>query len=156
LPAGWSKGCRIKGKTMRATTAALAVVLLASAGTAPARDREPIPSEMAFSPDLAGQWRDETDWGTVTLRPTADGLGFEGTYSGTYGKDVGRLSLSFSQRSGAFEGTWSEGTYRFGRLSVRLARSRTLVQGSYSADARCEHQPGVPARKDFELKRVGK
>jgi hypothetical protein len=141
---------------MRATTAALAVVLLASAGAAPARDREPIPSEMAFLPDLGGQWQDQTDWGTVTLRPTADGRGYEGTYSGTYGKDVGRLSLSFRRRLGDFEGTWSEGTYRFGRLSVRLAGSGTLAKGSYSADAQCEHQPGLPARKDFELKRVVK
>jgi hypothetical protein len=141
---------------MRATAASLAVVLLVSSGGAPARDREPIPSEMAFLPDLGGQWQDETDWGKVTLRPTADGRGFEGTYSGTYGKDVGRLCLSFRRRSGDFEGTWSEGTYRFGRMSVRLARSRTLLKGSYSADAKCEHQPGLPAGKDFELKRVAK
>jgi hypothetical protein len=102
---------------MHPATAVLAVVMLATVGVASARDRESIPSDMAFLPDLSGCW-EEAGWGAVTLHLSADGRGYEGIHTGTYGKDVGRLSLSFSRRSGAFEGSWSEGTYRFGRVSV--------------------------------------
>jgi hypothetical protein len=140
---------------MRATTAAFALVMLVSVGAASARDREPIPSDMAFLPELSGRWQD-AEWGIVTLRLSADGRGYEGTYTATHGKDVGRLSLSFSQRSGVFEGTWSEGKYRFGGLSVRVAGSRTLARGSYSGDAKCEIQPGFPASQAFEWKKDAK
>src|SRR5689334_11425688 len=108
---------------MRPSAVALALVVLTSVGSAPARDCEPIPSVMVFLPDLSGRW-EQPDWGVVTLRLSDDGRRYEGTYSATFGKDVGRLSLSFSQKSGTFEGTWSEGKYRFGRLTVRVAGSR--------------------------------
>ena len=140
---------------MRLSTASLAVVMLASAGTTSARDHQPLPSDMVFLPDLGGRW-EEPDWGVVTLRLSDDGRGYEGTYTATFGKDVGRLSLSFSERSGAFEGTWSEGKFRFGRLTVRVAGSRRLAKGSYSADAKCEYAPGVPAAHAFEWKRGAK
>jgi hypothetical protein len=140
---------------MRRTTAALALIILVSVGAASANDREPISSEMAFLPDLAGRW-EEPNWGVVTLRLSDDGRGYEGTYSSTFGKDVGRLSVSFSRRSGVFEGTWSEGTYRFGRLALRVAESRRLAKGSYSADAKCEYAPGVPASYAFEWKKGAK
>ena len=140
---------------MRLSTASLAVVMLASAATTSARDHQPLPSDMVFLPDLGGRW-EEPDWGVVTLRLSDDGRGYEGTYTATFGMDVGRLSLSFSQRSGAFEGTWSEGKFRFGRLTVRVAGSRLLAKGSYSADAKCEYAPGVPAAHAFEWKRAAK
>jgi hypothetical protein len=146
---------RIRRRTMRTTAATLAVVLLASVGTATARDREPVPSEMAFLPDISGRWEDAL-WGTVTLRLTDDGRAFEGTYSLTFGKDVGRLFLSYSPRSELFEGTWSEGTYRFGRVSVRLAGSRAVAKGSYSADPRCEFEPGAPASAEFQWNKARK
>jgi hypothetical protein len=110
---------------------------------------------MTFLPDLVGRW-ENPDWGVVTLRRSDDGRGYEGTYTATFGKDVGRLSLSYSQRSGAFEGTWSEGKYRFGRLTLRAAGCRRTARGSYSADAKCEYAPGVPASHAFEWKKAGK
>jgi hypothetical protein len=110
---------------------------------------------MTFLPDLAGRWED-SGWGVVTLRLSDDGRSYEGTYTGTYGKDVGRLSLSFSRQSGAFEGTWSEGKYRFGRLTLRVAGSRQIAKGSYSADAKCEYDPGRPASLAFEWKKSAK
>jgi hypothetical protein len=137
---------------MRAAAAALALLVLAFAGALPARPPERPASDMVFVPDLGGGW-EGAGWGTVALRPTADGRGYEGTYDGTYGKDVGRLSLSFSPRSGAFEGTWSEGKYRFGRLSVKVGRTGKSAAGHYNGDAKCEFEPGLPVRQEFVWKR---
>ncbi len=92
----------------------LSAVLLAAL-ISPAAPAEP-PVDLTVAPDLSGTWEGK-GWGTVTLRRT-DG-GYEGTYTDTYGKDTGRISLRWSRRSGGFEGAWSEGKYRFGRLSVR-------------------------------------
>jgi hypothetical protein len=138
---------------MRTATAALALLLLAFAEALPARPPERPSSDIVFVPDLGGRW-EEPNWGTVTLRPTADGRGYEGTYSFTFGKDVGRLSLSYNPRSGAFEGKWNEGTYRFGRVSVKVGRGGKSASGNYNADAKCEYAPGEPARYDFVWKRA--
>jgi hypothetical protein len=96
-------------------------------------------------PDLSGTW-ESTEWGTVILAHSGDA--FEGTYTATHSKDIGRVRLWFSSRSGTFEGIWWEGRYRFGRLSIR-APSGNVAQGSYSADQACEHRPGFPAAQAF-------
>jgi hypothetical protein len=103
-------------------------------------------------PDLSGGWSG-ADWGVVTLRRA--GEGFEGTYTGTYGKDVGRIRLWFSSRSGTFEGVWSEGRYRFGRVSVRMSSGKS-AEGSYNADAKCEYNPGSPAALAFQWARAAR
>lgn len=138
---------------MRATTAALTLIVLAYTGASVARPPERIPSDMVFVPGLGGSW-EEPNWGTVILRPTANARGYEGTYSSTFGKDVGRLSVSYNPRSRTFEGTWNEGKYRFGRVSVRVGQSGKSAGGSYNADAKCEFAPGEPARYEFTWKKV--
>jgi RNA polymerase sigma factor (sigma-70 family) len=92
--------------------------------------------------DLAGAWQGD-DWGTVVLRPAKDG-GFEGTYSDTFGKDVGRIAVRWSTASRRYEGTWSEGTYRFGRIALDTPKDGA-ISGAYTTDPKCEHQPGVPS-----------
>jgi hypothetical protein len=87
------------------------------------------PISPATAPDLTGTWS-ESDWGSVTLRRSAAGDTFTGTYTGTYGKAVGRLTLWYSRDSGRFEGTWSEGQYRFGRITVRMANDRRSMTGT--------------------------
>lgn len=96
----------------------------------------------AALPDLAGTWQGD-DWGTVVLRP-AKGGGFEGTYSDTFGKDTGRMAVRWSAASRRYEGTWSEGTYRFGRIALDAPKAGA-ISGAYTTDPKCEHQPGVPS-----------
>jgi hypothetical protein len=100
-------------------------------------------------PDLSGTWQ-SPEWGTVILARSGDE--FEGTYTATHSRDIGRVRLWFS-RSGAFEGVWWEGRYRFGPLSLRTPSSK-VAQGSYSADQACEIRPGFPAAQEFQWTRV--
>ncbi len=104
-------------------------------------------------PDLSGTWRGRPGWGTVILEPR-DGGGFEGTYSDTYGRDVGRIELSWDARRGKFKGLWSEGAYRFGELTVEPRPDGTF-RGEYSADPGCEHDPGRPASEEFRWVKPG-
>ena len=106
--------------SLRRAAAAAAVLILLTAGSTAAQTAGP-------SADLSGVWQDG-DWGTVKLAPAGKGV-YEGTYSGTYGKDVGRIRVTWSAASKRFEGTWSEGTYRFGRLSLRLADDGKFIRG---------------------------
>jgi hypothetical protein len=132
-----------------------ALLLVAPAGALSLADSGAARPDAAVMPDLSGRWEGR-GWGAVTLR-RAPGGGYEGTYTDTYGKGVGRLRLWFSPRSGAFEGTWGEGRYRYGRLSVRVAGGAGAAgpySGSYSADAACEYDPGSPAAEAFRWARV--
>jgi RNA polymerase sigma factor (sigma-70 family) len=99
-------------------------------------------------PDLTGVWHDD-DWGTVKLTAAGKGV-YEGTYSGTFGKDVGKIRVVWSADSKQFEGTWSEGTYRFGRLSLRLGDGGKSIRGAYSCDPKCEYKPGIPSLADLQ------
>lgn len=109
---------------------------------APPRPEPELNRPGAALPDLAGTWQGD-DWGTVVLRPAKDG-GFEGTYSDTFGKDVGRIAVRWSPASRRYEGTWSEGTYRFGRIALDAPKGGA-ISGAYATDPKCEHQPGVPS-----------
>ena len=93
-------------------------------------------------PDLAGTWQGD-DWGKVVLRRAQDG-GFEGTYSSTFGKAEGRIAVRWAAASRRYEGTWSEGTYRFGRIALDAPKDGA-ISGAYTTDPKCEHQPGVPS-----------
>jgi hypothetical protein len=98
-------------------------------------------------PDLSGR-RHGAGWGIVELERTHDG-GYDGTYSSTYGQAEGRIRLDWSPRTGRYEGTWSEGTFRFGKVSVWVTRDGA-ARGVYSADSNCEFQPGVPVHQEFQ------
>ena len=90
------------------------------------------PLSMAFAPDLTGTWRDDGDWGNVVLRRSGEGA-FEGTYSSTYGRDVGRIRISWQPGSRRYAGTWGEATYRFGRLSFCVEDGGRAVLGTSDA-----------------------
>lgn len=99
-------------------------------------------------PTLAGTWRG-TDWGTVTLKQVSANT-YEGTYTDTYGTAVGRIKLAWSQESKRFDGTWGEGTYRHGTISVRILPDRKGIRGAWTTDKSCEHRPGIPALSDLD------
>jgi RNA polymerase sigma factor (sigma-70 family) len=99
-------------------------------------DEQPIP-------DLSGSWQGD-GWGTVVLRPGKKGA-FEGDYTDTFGKDVGRIAVQWSAASRRYEGTWSEGKFRFGRIALEAAKNGEEISGAWTTDRNCEHQPGVPS-----------
>ena len=109
---------------------------------APPRPEPELDLPGATLPDLAGMWQGD-DWGTVVLRAAKEG-GFEGTYSDTFGKDTGRIAVRWSAASRKYEGTWSEGKYRFGRIALDAPKDGA-ISGAYTTDPKCEHQPGVPS-----------
>lgn len=102
-------------------------------------------------PDLKGTWQGSV-WGKVTLA-RAGPESFEGTYSSTYGKNAGRLSLSWNARTRQYEGTWAEGTYRHGQVWFRKEDGEDGFHGSYSADPDCEYRPGDPVSFEFRWSR---
>src|SRR5262249_47721577 len=66
----------------------------------------PMEELSAAMPDLSGTWQGD-GWGTVVLRTTNKGE-FTGTYTDTFGKDVGRIAVRWTSASRRYEGTWSE------------------------------------------------
>jgi hypothetical protein len=103
-------------------------------------------------PDFSGTWQGE-GWGTVVLRTTNKGE-FAGTYTDTFGKDVGRITVRWTTASRRYEGTWSEGNYRFGRIALEAAKDGATISGAYTTDPKCEHQPGVPSLASLRWSRV--
>ncbi len=80
---------------------------------------------------LDGRWDGGEDWGEVII----DGL--EGTYSSTFGADLGTISLTKISDT-EYEGTWNEGeTLRFGTLELTL-ESDSEVTGQWTADPESE------------------
>lgn len=122
--------------------------------TAPAAREERASPPAVVVPDLSGTWVG-ADWGTVTLRHTSGGR-YVGTYTGTYGRHVGRIVLWPSAEAGRYDGSWGEGDFRFGQLVVRVPLPVRAVEGSYGADPKCRHQPGLPARQGFSWKRAAR
>jgi len=94
-------------------------------------------------PDLSGTWYGN-EWGTVVLQSTKNGE-FEGTYSDTFGKDVGRIAVRWSTASRRYEGSWSEGKFRFGRIALEAGKNAEVITGAWTTDPKCEHEPGVPS-----------
>jgi RNA polymerase sigma factor (sigma-70 family) len=142
--------------------AAVVVFLLASFGLgliafpgllAAQSDQNSEPTDAVFQTiaDLSGNWHGD-DWGNVKLASAGKGV-YEGTYSDTFGKDVGNIRVSWSAESNRFEGTWSEGTYRFGRVSLRLTDDGKFIRGAYSCDPKCDYKPGIPSLADLQWSR---
>lgn len=102
--------------------------------------------------DLSGTWQGD-DWGTVILRRAKDGA-FEGTYTDTFGKDVGRIAVKWSAASKRYEGTWGEGKFRFGRIALEAPRDGKTISGAWTTDPNCEHQPGVPSLASLRWRRA--
>jgi hypothetical protein len=113
-----------------------------------AQQARPIGGELSFDdvpmPDLSGTWQGD-GWGTVVLRPTKKKGAFDGTYTDTFGKDVGRIAVRWSAASRRHEGTWSEGKFRFGRIALEAVKNGEAITGAWTTDPKCEHEPGVPS-----------
>jgi hypothetical protein len=101
-------------------------------------------------PDLSGHW-ESARWGAVTLTRSSTGDGWVGTYSNTHSRKPGNVSLRYSPSTGHIEGTWSDGSLRFGRVTLRIADSKT-IDGAYSA-AKCELDPRTPKGEPFQWRR---
>lgn len=106
--------------------------------------------EAAPALDLSGRWNGG-DWGNVDLVKTESG-DYTGTYSQTNGVDTGRLSLRCLSGT-SYEGTWWEGAYRSGSLSIKVAEDGRSAGGTWSADNRCSHNPGNPQNAALEWRR---
>jgi hypothetical protein len=132
--------------------AALLLLAVGPAVLAARLNHETIPRPARVAADLSGRW-DGTGWGTVTLHRTPGGA-YAGTYTDTYGKHTGRIELRPSREPGRYEGNWAEGDYRFGRLVVQTSLPAVIIRGSYGADAKCRHRPGLPVREEFQLRRT--
>lgn len=79
------------------------------------------------SSSLDGRWDGGEDWGEVII----DGL--TGTYSSTFGPDLGVIELT-EVGEGVYEGTWGEGgTSRFGTIQL-TQESGDVVTGEWTAD----------------------
>ena len=134
---------------MRGIVSVSVTFLAACATLAASPDKSTVHSHVL--PNLTGIW-ESARWGTVTLTRSAGGDAWVGTYSNTHSGKLGHVSLRYAPSSGNIEGTWSDGTNRFGRVTLRVADHKT-IDGAYSADAKCEIQPGSPKAEEFQWKR---
>lgn len=76
---------------------------------------------------LDGRWDGGEDWGEVIINGT------EGTYSSTFGAELGTISLTKVSDT-EYSGTWNEGgTVRFGTIELTL-ESNDRVTGTWTAD----------------------
>lgn len=100
-------------------------------------------------PDLSGTWSGE-GWGTVVLHAES-----RGTYTGSYTDDIGNrtgdLELQWSRIERRFNGTWHEGTDRFGKISLRVVDGE--VHGAWTTSRKSKTNPGTPALADLTWKR---
>jgi RNA polymerase sigma factor (sigma-70 family) len=104
------------------------------------------------TPDLGGTWQGD-GWGAVVLFRTDRG-DFAGTYTDTYGKDVGRIAVRWTSASRQYEGTWSEGKFRFGRIALQSAKDGEAISGAYTTDPKCAIWPGMPDLAGLRWSRV--
>jgi len=113
---------------------------LCSMGTTAAPAQQPA--------NLNGTWTG--DWGQVELESIGP-LSYVGTYSDTYGKDVGRLTFSFVD--GKYEGKWWEGTYRLGPITLAASEDGNTLTGTWSASPASTINPGEPGQAAFRWTR---
>jgi serine/threonine-protein kinase len=104
----------------------------------------------ATPPEIAGRWSGE-EWGEVMLERTGDGA-YAGTYRDTFGAEPGNIQLKWSRIERRFNGTWSEGTDRFGEISVRLQGDE--IRGAHTTDSQSRINPGTPRLSDLSWRRV--
>ncbi len=105
----------------------------------------------ADAPDISGRWTGE-EWGEVALEQKEPGT-YHGTYSDTFGKEVGGLELTWSRIERRFKGTWREGKNRFGKISVRMVGDE--IRGAWTTNDASRIQPGNPELADLTWKRTG-
>ncbi|WP_425617748.1 protein kinase [Anatilimnocola sp. NA78] len=97
------------------------------------------------APDIAGPWSGE-DWGQITITQRDSGA-YSGTYTETVAQDRGQFEVKWSRIERRFNGTWHEGTNRFGELSLRLVDQE--IRGAITTDAKSTINPATPKLADL-------
>lgn len=82
------------------------------------------------STGIEGRWDGGDDWGEVIIN------GLEGSYSSTFGDDLGDIALTEVSETD-YTGTWGEGTDRFGTIEIRLDSVNVIV-GEWTVDPASE------------------
>jgi tRNA A-37 threonylcarbamoyl transferase component Bud32 len=95
--------------------------------------------------EISGEWSGE-DWARVVLRQTSPSE-YAGTYTGTFGKKPGKIELKWSRIERRYNGTWSEGEDRFGKLSVRTVGDE--IRGAWTTSRDSHINPGTPELADL-------
>jgi uncharacterized protein (TIGR03067 family) len=99
--------------------------------------------------DISGEWTGEGEgegWGRVVLRRTGP-TEYAGTYTDTIGKEPGKIELKWSRIERRYNGAWSEGADRFGKLSVRLVGGE--IRGAWTTSRDSRINPGTPELADL-------
>jgi serine/threonine protein kinase/formylglycine-generating enzyme required for sulfatase activity len=97
--------------------------------------------------DISGEWTAEgDDWGIVVLRQTGPKQ-YAGTYTDTLGNEKGKIELKWSRIERRYNGTWSEGQDRFGKISVRQVGDE--IRGAFTTDRASKINPGTPELADL-------
>jgi hypothetical protein len=95
--------------------------------------------------DITGEWSGE-GWDKVALSQTS-ATEYAGTYTDTLGKEPGKIELKWSRIERRYNGTWSEGKNRFGKISVRQVGDE--IRGAWTTDRKSEVNPGTPELADL-------
>ena len=108
--------------------------------------------------NISGSWRGE-NWGQVELslksaKAPDDAAMCLGTYSDTFEGQPGTIRLVWLPKNQRFEGTWSEGKQRTGKLVIRLLPDGNTIRGSWTTDSTSTIQPGRPEHSDLEWLRT--
>ncbi|MGO9107771.1 MAG: protein kinase domain-containing protein [Thermoguttaceae bacterium] len=101
-------------------------------------------------PDISGEWSGEY-WGHVALKKTNDAE-YTGSYSDTDTKHLGEIQVRWSRIERQFTGTWREGDFRFGDISVCPVGNELRV--AIEVDAQCKINPGTPHLKGMTWTRA--
>ncbi|HSG70850.1 MAG TPA: protein kinase, partial [Planctomycetaceae bacterium] len=101
-------------------------------------------------PDIAGTWTGD-EWGTVVLEEKRPGQ-YEGTYTETVKDTPGTIRVRWSRIERRYNGTWSEGDDRFGKISVRLVDDE--IRGGWTTNRKSEINPGTPELANLSWKRT--
>jgi serine/threonine-protein kinase len=95
--------------------------------------------------DISGEWTGD-DWGKVVLKQTAPAE-YAGTYTDAFGKEPGKTELKWSRIERRYNGTWSEGKDRLGKMSVRPVGDE--IRGAWTTNRKSDINPGTPALADL-------
>ena len=104
--------------------------------------------------DISGEWTGE-GWNQVTLKQVG-AAEYTGTYTDTFGKEPGKIELKWSRIERRYNGKWSEGKDRFGKISVRQVGEE--IRGAWTTNRKSNINP---ARRNWricrgcELKSIG-
>jgi serine/threonine protein kinase/WD40 repeat protein len=102
--------------------------------------------------DISGKWSGE-GWGQVELKETQSGK-YEGTYTDTFGKEMGQIQLKWSRIEQRFKGTWQEGEDRRGKISVHLVDNE--IRGAWTTSKKSGINPGNPELAELIWRRPAK